>query len=132
MSARRVIANANPRCDQENTISQLKQAGIITAPLDTLASNGAYMSVASLPWSLKSWSALLLPETGRAAKKEKRQREKRRVLRMDFSTYLNTLVMVPALIVKRARQLVYRFLTWTPHLELLFHLHDAARKPLRC
>lgn len=132
MSARRVIANANQRCDQENTISQHKQAGILTAPLDTLDSNGAYMTIASLAWSLKCWSALMLPESGRPAQKEKRKKEKRRLLRMDFSTYLNTMIMIPALIVKRARQLVYRFLTWTPHLELLFHLHEAARKPLRC
>lgn len=132
MPTRQVIANANNRCDQENSISQYKQAGILTAPLDSLDSNWAYMAIASLAWSLKCWSGLMLSETGTKKQKAKRSREKRRVIRMDFSTYLSTVILVPAMVIKQARQLVYRFLTWTPYLELLFRMHESTRKPLRC
>ena len=34
----------------------------LTTPVDDLVSNWAYMVMASLAWSLKAWSALLLPE----------------------------------------------------------------------
>ncbi len=51
------------------------------------------MVIASLAWSLKAWSALLLPEQGRW--KEKHREEKRRLLRMDFSTFRNALDQDP-------------------------------------
>jgi hypothetical protein len=57
--AREVIRNGNQRCDQENTISQAKACGALAAPLDTLASNWAYMVMASLAWTLKLWSEML-------------------------------------------------------------------------
>ncbi|MEM9369317.1 MAG: IS1380 family transposase, partial [Planctomycetota bacterium] len=57
--SRDVIAAANRRCNQENTIAQLKACGALSAPLDNLASNGAYMLFASLAWTLKQWSGML-------------------------------------------------------------------------
>jgi hypothetical protein len=61
-SAEKIVFSANDRCNQENLIQQLKQdVAALTAPLDTLDSNWAYMVIASLAWSLKAWSALLLP-----------------------------------------------------------------------
>ncbi len=41
----------------------------LTAPLDTLNSNWAYMVIASLAGSLKVWCVLMLPTTGRWHKK---------------------------------------------------------------
>ena len=38
---------------------------------------------------------------------------------MEFRTFLNRLVLVPVQIVRTARQLVYRFLSWRPELHLL-------------
>ncbi len=54
-----VVFQGNDRCDQENLIAQLK-SGVraLTTPVDTLISNGAYMVMASLAWSLKAWLAL--------------------------------------------------------------------------
>jgi hypothetical protein len=47
--------NAYDRCNQENLIEQLKN-GVrsLTAPVDNLLSNWAYMVMASLAWSLKA------------------------------------------------------------------------------
>ena len=53
--SRELIDGANHRCNQENTISQLKACGALAAPLDNLDSNGAYMLFASLAWTLKLW-----------------------------------------------------------------------------
>src|SRR4029077_18651969 len=66
--ADQIVFKANDRCDQENLIAQLK-SGVkaLTTPVDNLVSNWAYMVMASLAWSLKAWSALLVPETPRHA-----------------------------------------------------------------
>src|SRR3990172_5078212 len=80
--AEEIVFDANDRCDQENLVQQHK-SGVrsLTAPVDNLVSNWAYMVMAGLAWSLKAWAALLLPETGRW--KEQRCAEKRKLLRMD-------------------------------------------------
>ena len=52
-----IVFLANDRCNQENLIAQLK-GGVqaLTAPVDGLVSNWAYMVMASLAWSLKAWT----------------------------------------------------------------------------
>jgi hypothetical protein len=126
-----IVADANGRCNQENTIQQHK-SGVhaLTAPLDNLISNWAYMVIASLAWSLKAWSALLLPERGRW--KDKHRDEKRRLLRMDFVTYRNAWLNIPAQITRQGRRLIYRFLSWNPWQACLFRLLDVLNQPMRC
>src|SRR3954463_16764841 len=62
-------------------------------PGGDLVSNWAYMVMASLAWSLKAWSALVLPETGRWA--EKYRADKRSLLRMEFGTFCVAMIQVP-------------------------------------
>ena len=61
--AEEIVFEANDRCNQENLLAQLK-GGVrsLTAPVDNLVSNWAYMVMGSLAWSLKAWAALMLPE----------------------------------------------------------------------
>lgn len=126
-----IVFDANDRCDQENLIQQHK-SGVrsLTAPVDTLVSNWAYMVVAGLAWSLKAWAALLLPETGRW--KERRGAEKRKLLRMDFATFCHAVIQMPAQIVRGGRRIVYRLLSWSRWQPTLFRLLDQLRLPLRC
>jgi hypothetical protein len=70
----------------------------------------AYMVMASLAWSLKAWSALVLPERGRWA--EKYRAEKRSLLRMEFSTFCVAMIQVPCQVVRTSRRIVYRLLAW--------------------
>ena len=130
-SATEIVIRANGRCNQENTIEQHKN-GVrsLTAPVDNLVSNWAYMVMASLAWSLKAWAALLLPEEGRW--KEKHKEEKRRLLTMDFATFRNAWINVPARIIRTSRRIVYRFLSWNPWQAAFFRLLDVLNKPLRC
>jgi DDE family transposase len=111
--ASEIVFLANDRCDQENLIAQLK-SGVkaMAMPVDDLVSNGAYMVMASLAWSLKAWSALLVPEHPRWA--EKHRAEKRSLLRMEFSTFCVALIQVPCQIVRTGRRIVYRLLSWNP------------------
>jgi Transposase DDE domain group 1 len=111
--ASEIVFLANDRCDQENLIAQLK-GGVkaLAMPVDDLVSNGAYMVMASLAWSLKAWSALLVPEHPRWA--EKHRGEKRSLLRMEFSTFCVALIQVPCQVVRTSRRIVYRLLAWNP------------------
>jgi len=124
MSLAEVVAEANHRCDQENLIDQLKNgARALHAPLNTLDANWAYMLIASLAWTLKAWFALMLPVTPRW--REKHEAERKWVLRMEFRTFLQQLVMVPAQILRSGHRIVFRLLAWRPQLPILFRLLDA-------
>jgi len=113
LSAEEVVFLANDRCDQENLIAQLK-GGVhaLTTPVDNLVSNWAYMVMASLAWSLKVWSALLVPVSPRHEAKHKA--EKRTLLRMEFATFRAAFIEMPCQIVRGGQRLVYRLLSWNP------------------
>jgi hypothetical protein len=130
MTVEEIVGESNQRCDQENIISQGKQMGALAAPLHTLASNWAYMVMATLAWNLKCWLALSLKESGPSKTKVKRRAEKHRLLRMDFSTFRQTMILIPTQVIRSARRLVYRLLAWSPSLEILFRLHDSVNQPL--
>ena len=130
-SAEAIVFDANQRCNQENLLGQLK-SGVrsLTAPVDSLLSNWAYMVMGSLVWSLKAWAALVLPETGRW--RDLHQEEKRKLLRMDFSTFRVAMMRIPAQILSTGRRIVYRLLAWNPWQHVFFRLLDQLRQPLRC
>ncbi len=127
MSAEEVVFSANDRCNQENLIAQLK-SGVhaLTTPVDNLVSNWAYMVMASLGWSLKAWSALLVPISPRH--EAKHEAEKRTLLRMEFATFRAAFIDMPCQIVRGGRRLIYRMLSWNPwqdaFLRLVERLHE--------
>lgn len=124
MACEQVVREANGRCNQENLIDQLKnQVRALHAPLNTLEANWAYMVIASLAWSLKAWFAMLMPVSPRS--REKHEADRERVLRMDFRSFVQRFLLVPAQILRTGRQLVYRFLAWRPDLPIFFRLLDA-------
>ena len=100
------------------------------APVGDLNSNWAYLAMASLAWTLKAWFALSLPEHGRWSAQHKT--EKRRVLRMEYKTFLNAFIRVPCQIVSAGRRIVYRLLAWNPWPEVFLRGVDALRGPMRC
>ncbi len=121
MTAREVVAEANHRCNQENLIAQLKDGvRALHSPVNTLEANWAYMVMASLAWSFKAWFALLLPTSNRWADRHEAEREE--VLRMDFRTFLNHFMLVPAQVVRTGRRLVFRLLAWRPRLHVMARL----------
>ena len=124
LTQQEVIAESNDRCNQENLIAQLK-GGVraLHAPLNTLEANWAYMVIASLAWSIKAWAALLLPVAPRW--RERHQAERTLVLRMEFRTFVESFILIPAQVLLRGRQLIVRLLGWRPTLPVLFRLLDA-------
>jgi len=122
-----VVFGANDRCHQENLLAQL-YGGVraLRAPVDNLVSNWAYMVMTALAWDLKAWWALLLPEApGRW--QERHRAQKRWVLRLEFKAFVNAFVRIPCQLVRTGRRLVYRLLSWNPHLPIFFRLVDRLR-----
>ena len=127
-TAPEVVFDANDRCDQENLIGQLKSGlGAMRMPLDNLHSNWVYLVASSLAWTLKSWSALILPSDGR---KPKEVATKKRLIGMEFRTFLQAMVMVPAQVLESGRRIVVRLLNVNVWTETFFRLYDALRRPL--
>jgi len=108
-----VVYEANARCNQENLIQQLKTGmRALHAPVNTLHANWAYMVMASLAWSIKAWVGMSLPISSRW--KARHEQERDAILRMDFRSFLQAFVMVPAQILRSGRRLIYRLLAWNP------------------
>ena len=99
-------------------------------PVGTLESNWAYMVMASLAWSLKSWFGLLMPTGGRWS--SRRLAEKRDVMRMQFKTFYNAFIHLPCQIIRSGRCLTYRLLGWNRYLPVLLRAFKAFSRPLRC
>ena len=99
MSSSEVVYFANDRCDHENDIEQLKNGvKALRMPADDLVSNWAYMVIAALAWSLKSWVGLWMPNKVLG----------KRIVRMEFKRFLNTFMKIPCLIVKGGRRITYQ------------------------
>jgi Transposase DDE domain group 1 len=121
-----IVFEANDRCDQENVLAQLL-GGVraLTAPVDNLVSNWAYMVMTALAWNLKAWWALTLPEDGRW--QEKYRADKQWVLKIEFKTFVNAFIRIPCQLVRTGRKLVYRILAWNPYQPIFFRLVSALR-----
>src|SRR5205807_907249 len=111
--AEEIVLSANDRRDQENLIAQLK-GGVhaLTTPVDDLVSNWAYMVMASLAWSPKAWSALLVPASPRHAAEH--ETEQRTLSRMESPTFCAALIQMPCQIVRSGGRLIHRLLSWDP------------------
>ena len=119
LSAMEVIQFAHERCDQENVIAQLK-GGInaMRMPVNDLNSNWAYMVMASLAWSLKAWFGLLMP----------RKKRGEQIVKMEYRSFLNAIILLPAQIIRQGRKLIYRVLSYNSWLPDLFSTWERLRK----
>lgn len=120
-----VVKEANQRCNQENLIEQHKN-GVhsLRAPLDTLESNWAWMVINSLAWSIKAWISLTaVAFAAKGSDQEKKDAEV--LLKMEFKTFLNAFIRIPAQIIQTGRRLVYRLLGWNPWQASFFRFLDA-------
>ncbi len=126
-TAEEIVFEANDRCNQENLLAQL-HGGVraLSAPVNTLESNGAWMVMTSLAWTLKAWWALLLPVSDRWQKAH--AEEKERVLRLEFKAFVNAFVTIPCEVIQSGRRLVLRVLGWNPWLMTFFRLVSCLRQ----
>lgn len=113
-----VVQQAHQRCNQENVIAQLKGGvNAMRLPVRDLESNGAYMVMAALAWNLKAWFGLLMPAKASG----------QRVVTMEFRTFLNTLIHLPAQIIQAGRKIIYRVLSYNAWLKDFFATWERLR-----
>lgn len=94
-----VVDIAHKRCDQENLLAQLKgQIQALCPTGNDLLSNWAWMVVASLAWSLKSWLGLYMADEG----------QRRRMQKMEYKSFHKQFIEFPVQVVRQARQRVLR------------------------
>ena len=124
LSAAEIVFESNARCNQENLIGNLKSMNALRMPLDNLNSNWLYLVAACLAWSLKSWLALWLAEDGRK-REEKRRQE--RLMKMEFATFLQAVIAIPAQIIRSGRQTIVRLLNVNDWTATFFRLVEKLR-----
>lgn len=113
-----IVLLANERCDQENVIAQLKGGvNAMRMPVDNLLSNWAYMVMAALAWNLKAWFALMVSD----------KTAKQQLLRMEFRRFFHAVVLIPCQIVRGARRIIYRVLSYNPWLPTLAATYERIR-----
>jgi hypothetical protein len=116
-----VIRESNQRCNQENLIAQLKEGvRALHAPVNSLNANWVYMVMTSLAWTLKTWAALSLPIDPRWHTRHLQQQKT--LLGMEFRTFLNAFIAVPAQIIRTSRRIIYRLLAYNPSQQLFFRM----------
>jgi hypothetical protein len=114
-----VVQQAHERCNQENLIAQLKGAvNALRMPAHDLESNWSYMVMTALAWNLKAWFGLLMPEKSRGAE----------VVKMEFRSFVQRLVLVPAQIIKAGRKVIYRIMSYNGWLKDLFSTWEHLRQ----
>ena len=92
-------------------ISQLKNGvNALRVPLYDLVSNWAYMVIAALAWNLKSWFAMMMH----------RKSDRRAYIGMEFRRFLNAVILIPAMVLRRARAITIRLIGYTPAIDRLF------------
>ena len=103
-----IVYFAHERCDHENDIDQLKNGvQALNCPVHDLVSNWAYMVIATLAWNLKAWLGLLTPNAS----------VRHQILRMEFKRFINTFILIPCLIIKTGRRIVYRIVGYNGYLK---------------
>ena len=105
LTVQEIVEEANGRCDQENVIAQLKGAvNAMRMPVDDLESNWAYMIMTALAWNLKAWWGLLAGSGEKAGE----------LVKMEFRTFVQAVIWLPAQIVRAGRKVIYRLLSYSP------------------
>lgn len=122
LSIEKIVGLANQRCDQENVIEQLKNGvNAMRMPVNDLVSNWAYMVMAGLAWNLKAWWGLLTPNRERGME----------LVKMEFRRFLNAMILIPCQVVKKARRIIYRIMSYNGWLADYFATLERLRVPLR-
>jgi Transposase DDE domain group 1 len=118
-TAEEVVGLANARCNQENIIGSLKSGlNALRVPLYDLVSNWAYMIIACLAWNLKAWFAMTMH----------RKDDRAHHIRMEFSTFFDTIIHIPAMVIHSGRAITVRLIGYTVGLARLYSAWRTAER----
>lgn len=74
----------------------------------------------------------MIKPSGSSKQKSEQESMKAKVIAMGFTTFRNRILTVPAQIIRRSRQPIYRLLSYRPSLDILLLIDPHVRQPLRC
>jgi hypothetical protein len=112
VTAEQVVDHTYQRCDQENLIEQMG-SGLAAwrMPVAEFDGNSAWLEIARLAWNIGKWIAqLALPDE---------------VMRWEWKRFRLHYVLIPAQLIKRARQVWLRLMGARSTIEPLLHAFDA-------
>jgi len=96
---------------QNATWQTVELAGtILELVVNDLVSNWAYMVMAALAWNLKAWFGLLVPNRERGLE----------LVKMEFRRFLYAVMLLPCQVVRTARRVIYRVLSYNSWLKDFF------------
>jgi hypothetical protein len=108
-TAEQVVGLANGRCNQ--VIGSLKSGiNALRVPLYDLVSNWAYMVIACLAWNIKCWFAMTMH----------RKVDRAHYIRMEFGTFFDTIILIPAMVIHSGRTITVRLIGYTVGMARLF------------
>lgn len=84
--------------------------GALRVPLYDLVSNWAYMVIAALARNLKSWFAMM----------DHRKADRLAYIRMEFRRFVASIILIPAMGMRRARRITVRIIGYQPALGRFF------------
>jgi hypothetical protein len=68
------------------------------------------MAIAALAWNIKAWCALMMH----------RKTDRHDYIRMEFRRFFHTVILIPAMVLRRARSITVRLIGYTPALDRFF------------
>ena len=69
---------------------------------------------------------------GRKQQRDEQKQVRERVIRMEFATFCNAFIQIPAQIIRTSRRLIYRLLSYRPSIDAMLLMHEHIARPLRC
>ena len=87
-------------------------------PVYDLVSNWAYMVIAALAWNIKSWFAMMLH----------RKADRRDWINMEFRRFCTHVVLIPAMVIRRARGITIRVIGYHPTLDRFFSAYNTIER----
>jgi hypothetical protein len=76
------------------------------------------MVMTALAWNLKAWFGLLMPIKSRGAE----------VVKMEFRSFLQRIILIPAQIIKAGRKVIYRIMIYNGWLKDFFSTWEFLRQ----
>lgn len=116
------LALSHTRCNHENDIEQMRNGvKAFKMPTNDLISNWAYMVIASLAWTLKSWMGLLMPYKVLG----------NQIIQMEFPKFLAEFINIPVRIVRTGRKIYFKICSFMKHAPAFFSFAKLCSRPLK-
>jgi hypothetical protein len=131
-----VIKNSNDRCNQENTIGDVKKGtNCFYLPMNTFESNWVWMVCTALAWSVKAWFAFFLNIQEKKIssddkiifwpEKSNKPTTSELILKMEFKKFLNNFIKLRSKMLLGVKKIYYEVVEYNEYLFSFVSLFNA-------